>query len=146
MVNPSMAMMPGRPSVRGFLYQPSYWLQYKRLKSLHPYQRTETEMKTYFAVSHPDTMLMFYTVCPMYFFWCCYFFTGHPMGMIANKDRTQLGAMNQSERWKRNSDLAQLFDYHKDLVAEMRAKAGPRPKIFAPPTDDIAPWKDTQLK
>ena len=126
------------------MYRHSNLNCYTRLKLVHWAQKTEAEYRVFMCAQWPDQMMIWWISTPLVIISVMMMSHAHPMGMAANKDRTLLGGLSHPERHARNHDLAELFDEHKKLVAELRAEVGPRPDILAPP-DTFAPWKDTHM-
>ncbi len=134
--------MPHKPSERGFLYRPSFWNQYNRLNAMGHNQRTTEENRLLRATRYPDHQLMGYFCLVVGFSITTYWVMTKPLQMAVNRDRTLLGAMNQHELWKRNREMTQIFEYHRQLIDQTREQYAERPIIYEPPEAGGFVWKD----
>ena len=127
---PAHPLIPGSPAVRGLLYRPSHINMYSRLAMIEQTQRTEEENRIYFAIQHPEPLIMFY----IYGF--CLF--GTAFFWLFDVE----AARHYTAQKQRNWEMAQIFEQHRDLIAETRRKYVPeRPEVFDPPEGHVA-WHD----
>lgn len=140
-VLPAHPFSLGRPAERGFLYRPSMLNQYNRLSIVDQIQHTAEERRLLYFVRFPDITSLVYFHLIFGFLITVAWITTKPMQHNANKERTLMGAMNQHELWKRNREMAQIFEYHRQLIEQTREQYIPvRPSVFDPPTEGSANW------
>ena len=139
---PLHAFVPGRPSVRGFLYRQNHMNAFTRINAISWPQRTEEEYRLHNVLKLPEHYTYYYVFGAMVFFACYRLHTGHSTSRGTNRDFTIKGGVNQLELRKRNKEMAQIFELHREMVDTTRKQIGERPAVFDPP-DTAAPWWDT---
>jgi hypothetical protein len=134
----------GRPSERGMLYRDSQQNSYTRVQAVAEQQRTEEEARMHSFLRLPELYLYQYFIGFFAFVTVVRWLYMFPLERNTHKQgaRHTMGAMNYDEVWKRNTEMAQIFAYHRDLIDTTRREFGPRPAIFDPPTRDGVVWHD----
>lgn len=136
----------GRPAERGFLYRDSQQNAYSRLQAVKDCQRTEEEARMKNWLHLPEVWTILYITgigCSLVFIkWG----SGMTLEWNAHKNRHVTGGMNWQEVWQRNQQMAEVFEYHREMIDATRKEFGPRPAIFDPPTKGNVDWNDTYGK
>lgn len=132
----------GRPAERGMLYRDSQMNAYTRIQAVAPQQRTEEEWRMHSFIALPEYYMYSYM---MFFFgliavirWLSMFV----MERNLHKNRHLMGGFNYEEVWQRNDEMAQIFEYHRELIDKTREEFGPRPAIFDAPSVSHVNWHD----
>jgi hypothetical protein len=136
-------IIPGKPAVRGLLYRPSHMNMYSRLGMLAAEQRTEEEGRITKYISSPEVFCTAPLAGLLLAYWVYIFMFDTEMSMRMDKlKRTNFEGMDNEEVFARNWEMAQIFQQHRELVAETRKKYCPeRPEVFDPPAGHVA-WYD----
>jgi hypothetical protein len=137
-------IIPGKPAVRGLLYRPSHMNMYSRLGMIAAEQRTEEEARLIRYITHPEVSLGLPIVGLFVLYHVYTYLYDVETAMRFDKfKRTNFEGMDYEEVYQRNQEMDRIFQQHRELVAETRAKYCPeRPAVFDPPAGHVA-WHDT---
>ena len=134
----------GRPAERGMLYRDSQMNAYTRVQTVAPQQRTEEEWRLHSFVFLPEYYMYSYGL-----FLCGLIMVVRWLSMMTMERNTHkqtprhlMGGFNYDEVWQRNQEMAQIFEFHREMIDNTRAEFGPRPEIFSPPTKGSVNWVD----
>lgn len=107
-------------------------------------QRTDEENRLLKFVRFPEMFGLMYLNLVLGTIVTVYWVYTKPMQHAANRERTLLGAMNQHELWKRNREMVQIFEYHRQLIEQTRQQYAPRPACYDAPTTGNIAWTNTK--
>jgi hypothetical protein len=132
----------GRPAERGMLYRDSQQNAYTRVQSVAPQQRTEEEWRMHSFIALPEFYMYQYWIVFLSLIVVCRWLYMLTLERSTHKNRHLMGGFNYEEVWKRNTEMAQIFEFHREMIDSTLKEFGPRPEIFDPPTKGSINWNN----